>query len=148
MRNEIIPLIISLGLFSAELMAGDEVDLSLIEESGGISIGIESHSIYNLELDLPIVISAGKKDRGLFLTFIDSGGKSHSLCAQVDFSDIPRKSRLYFKHKVSVHESFSVLKKLYCLASGEYVVHGSYRGVYLDNELSTIESKVVSVHIR
>lgn len=140
-------LIVSFALFPAALMAKGDVVFSLKEEGGGITIGIESQSIYNSTIELPIVIAPGAQDRGVSFEFVDANGKRYPLCAQINYSDIPKKSTLYFRHKISVHETFANLKKLYCLASGEYVVHGSYKGVYLDGEVSLVDSNELKISI-
>ena len=140
-------LIASFALLPTALMAKGDVVLSLKEEGGGITIGIESNSIYNSTIELPIVIAPSVQDKGVSLGFVGANGKRYSLCAQIDYSDIPRRSTLHFQHKISVHETFGNLKKLYCLSPGRYVVHGSYKGVYLDGELSLVESNDLNIDI-
>ncbi len=135
-------------LVPTTLMASGDVIVSLKEESDGMTIGIESNSIYNSTVELPIVNSPDPKSSGVYLTFTDSDRKTYSLCAQINYSSMSEKTKLHYGHKVSVHLSFAIIKTMYCVVPGEYVVHGSYSGVHLNDERSAIDFKVLNVRVR
>lgn len=127
--------------------AGEKLALVLENDVSGVTIKIINNSIDYVSLYLPIVFAMDDQDEGLFLSLTDINGTKYPLCAQINYTYVPKRLPFFYGYTISKHEDFSVLKTIYCLAPGSYLVHGSYIGAYIGDRPRTLQSNSLRVHI-
>lgn len=146
MRNAAaFPVCILMGLVGAPVYAKEDIQFRLEKKYDGLELSVESNSIYNSTISLPIVIAPDENSPGVHFRIFDSKGHEYSFCAQINYASMPRESTLFYSHRISVMEQYENIKRIYCLLPGKYRVGAVYNWLYRDSKMEGIASNVLDV---
>ncbi|HUD40520.1 MAG TPA: hypothetical protein VMR06_00820 [Dokdonella sp.] len=138
-------LYILMCLIGTSVYAKDDIEFKIEEKDNGLELSVESKSIYNSRISLPIVISPNESSPGVHFRIFDLKGHEYYFCAQINYSSMPRESTLFYSHRISVVEQYGNIKRLYCLPPGKYKVEAVYNWLYQDGEMEGVTSNVLDI---